>query len=253
MYTRCENRETQNLLKRIFNLIQDKTFYNIGVIGMEFADGYQLLHSLKRDYFFNMYKDMSLYILLRLAIDTGYTHGDFHPGNIFINTTSTNYFEGVRGKPLLIDFGQAQKIPPDIMKFMKEQYKRGNYTEALKRLCDIDRPDKIIMTHHPSFYGFACGTYNYKTDEDISDFPRNTNTEIGYLIEKREEEINNIVELFNNKHDLEPTKYPLLPLSNAIKKSMYIGLSEGGKLSRKWTRKNRNKNRLKVNNGIKRL
>lgn len=243
MYKESENINTKVLLENIYNSKTQNQFYNIGLIAMEFADSYTLLHSLVGDTKFELYKNMTLYLLLKLAIDTGYTHGDFHPGNIFINTRSNNYFKGINGKPLLIDFGQAQKIPLDILEFMKEQYKNGNYTDALKRLCDIDRPDKIVMKEYPSFYGFACGTYDYNNNKPVSDFPSDTNKEIFQLILKREQAIDDMVNLFKVKHDSNPAKFPLLPLSNAVKNSMYSGLIEGGKRKTKKLRKNKKKSR----------
>uniref|UniRef100_A0A6C0EQT6 Protein kinase domain-containing protein n=1 Tax=viral metagenome TaxID=1070528 RepID=A0A6C0EQT6_9ZZZZ len=237
MYQASEDNITKVLIQNIYDSKIKRQFYNIGIIAMEFADSYTLLHSLVKETNFELYKNMTLYLLLKLAIDTGYTHGDFHPGNIFINTKSTNYFKGITGKPLLIDFGQAQKIPIDILKFMKEQYKIGNYTGALKRLCDINRPDGIIMTDHSSFYGFACGSYDYKNKLAITDFPPDTNSKINELISKRELAIDDMITLFKDKHDNFPEKYPLLPLSNAVKKSMYAGLIEGGKRKTKKNQK----------------
>ena len=250
MYMGSENKNTTILLKSIYDSKMKGEFYNIGLIAMEFADSYTLLHNLVPDTNFELYKNMSLYLLLKLAIETGYTHGDFHPGNIFINTSSTNYFKGITGKPLLIDFGQSQKIPLDILEFMKDQYKNGNYTEALKKLCDIDRPDEIKMKEYPSFYGFACGTYDYKSNKLVDGFPLNTNKEIGDLILKREKSIDDMVDLFKRKHDSEPGKFPLLPLSNAVKNSMYAGLIEGGKRKSKKLRKN-NKIKSRKNSNSK--
>jgi len=244
MFTNSENTNTQNLIIRISELKQNKTIYNIGVIGMEFADSYVLLFSLKNKPNAELYKNMALYILLKLAIDTGYTHGDFHPGNIFINISSTNYFKDISGKPLLIDFGQSQKIPIGILNFMKEQYKIGNYTEALKKLCDIDRPDEVVMKEYNSFYGFACGTYDFKNNIAISDFPQDINSKISKLIEQRELAIDDMVNLFNVKHAENPSKYPLLPLSNAVKKTMYSGII-GGRVKTKKINKRRKRSRKK--------
>jgi len=253
MLKNSENSNTQSLLKKIYDLNQSKVFNNIGLIGMEFADSYKLLYDLKHMPDAYLYKNMTLYILLKLAINTGYTHGDFHSGNIFINVSSNNYFKGINGKPLLIDFGQAQKIPINILNNMKDQYKNGNYTEALKQLCDIDRPDGVNMREYPSFYGFACGTYDFKTNKAIRDFPPNINPKMDQLIKMREEAIDDIVELFKTKHDGNPDKFPLLPLSNAVKNSMYSGLIGGRRKKRKTlaNRRTRKTRRTRVNKNKK--
>jgi thiol-disulfide isomerase/thioredoxin len=232
MYKGSENTATRILIQNMYKSKQKLQFYNIGVIAMEFADGYVLLYNLNKDLLFDLYKDMTLYLLLKLALDTGYTHGDFHPGNIFINTKYKNYFKGLNGKPLLIDFGQAQKIPIDMLKFMKEKCNNGNYTEALKKLCEINRPDGIVMNEFNTFYGFACGSYDFKKQVPITEFPKKINPIINMLFQEREKSIDDMINLFKRKNTENPKKYPLLPLSNAVKNKMYSGLITGGKRGR---------------------
>lgn len=216
----------------------------LGVIAMEFASDCRLLHYFTANANWELYKNMALYLLLRLAIETGYTHGDFHPGNIFINTTSTNYFAGTTGSPLLIDFGQAQKIPLDILKDMKDKYQSGNYTGALARLCEIDRPDGVTMDikeipylhangmqrmdieNNRAFYGYACGTYDYKNKIEVLGFLQGEEAGISQLVESREPAIDALVKIFEEKHAANPD-IPLLPLSNAIKNKMHSGLIGG--------------------------
>jgi len=252
MFNGAENRDTQNLIKEIYDSKKKREFYNIGLIGMEFADGYVLLHNLKKNSNFELYKNMTLYLLLKLAMDTGYTHGDFHPGNIFINVNCNNYFKNTTGKPLLIDFGQSQKIPLEILTFMKEQYKNGNYTESLKKLCDIVRPDGIEMEKYPSFYGFACGTYDYKNNKPITGFSSDVNSDIASLVLKREQGIDDMVTLFKTKHDSQPDKYPLLPLSNSVKNAMFEGLITGGKIHKKKRMKKQSMSKTRKNKTNKR-
>jgi hypothetical protein len=217
-------------------------YHNLGIIGMEFADDCVLLHSLQAKFTRIQYEtveSMALYILLKLAIDTGYTHGDFHTGNIFINTETTTYFAGLRGSPLLIDFGFAQKIPLNRLKIIKDNYLAGNYTDALKQLCLIRRSDDLDMSRYKSFYGYACGTYDSYGRREIREFSSkaNINWAIGEFIRKREMAIDEMIQSFEEKHAMDPT-IPLLPLSNKIKNSMYSGLiRRGGK------RKNKRKTR----------
>ena len=232
--------QTKQIIEKIQLLNQEKTFHNIGVIGMEFADSCTLLYYLLNKPNNQLYVNMTLYILLQLAIQTGYTHGDFHTGNIFINTTSNNYFKGMIGRPVLIDFGQAQKIPILILRDIKNNYNAGKYTDALKLLCNIPRPDGLVMQEYPSFYGFACGTYDAILNRPIRKFHPETNKEIYKLILSRDQAITDMVETFKVKHDSMPNEYPLLPLSNAVKNSMYSGLitNGGSKRIRKSKRKN---------------
>lgn len=217
-------------------------FQNLGLIAMEFANDCVLLYSMRSSMLkpqFEYYKNMAMYLLLKLAIDTGYTHGDFHPGNIFINQATTVYFSGMQGGPLLIDFGQARKIPNNRLQIIRDNYSAGNYVDALKQLCLINRADEVRMLDHKSFYGYVCGAYDYYDQRVIREFPNpaNTNTQIGELIRAREAAIDAMIQSFEQKHAANPS-IPLLPLSNKVKNSMYSGLiSRGGK------RKNKGKTR----------
>ena len=234
--------QTKELLDGILG--QRSGFHNLGIIGMEFADNCVLLASMTQTVSkaqFESATNIGLYLLLKLAIDTGYTHGDYHPGNIFINTKQRNYFEPYTGGALLIDFGFAQKIPIAILKRIKEYYSTGNYTEALKQLCLMDRADGLIMSDYPDFYGFACGTYNYYSKEETADFPHGTNGQIAWFVRARETAIDSMIRTFEQRHAADPN-IPLLPLSNKIKNSMYSGLiHRGGR--KKVIRKNRNNTR----------
>ena len=138
IYKSCDSEQTLNIINGITNLIYtNPTILNIGIIAMEFADSYTLLSGLQKkqtpktssmgyydDYILTtnstpqqtiryeneahqldidneLYINMTIFILLKLAYDTGYTHGDFHMSNIFINKNYNNYFKGIDGKPLL--------------------------------------------------------------------------------------------------------------------------------------------------------
>jgi len=232
--------KTSFICNEIYKNYGYNNFEKLGIIGMEFADNYQTLFNLKNSDKFELYKDMSLYLLLRLAIETGYTHGDFHPGNIMINTTYNNYFKNIMGAPFLIDFGYAQKIPLDILNIIKENYKKKFYTTALKELCNIKRTDNLSMNDYKDFYGWACGQYDYKKQQPMTEFKNSTNEVIKILFKRREDAIDNTITLFDQKHSTDP-KYPLLPLSNAVKNKMFSGLIGGKKKTKNYTRKNNKK------------
>jgi hypothetical protein len=241
--TQLDNKGIFQDIKRNY---QFNNFKSIGLICMEFADGYYPLHSLVSDVKFNLYKNMALYLLLRLALETGYTHSDFHPGNIMINVNDKLYFKGFSGSPILIDFGYTQKIPLDNLAIIKENYDSKKYTDALKELCKIRRPDKLSMNKYKEYYGWVCGQFDYKTQQEVSDFDSNVNSLLNELVIRREDSINYIVDLFNKKHAEDPNKYPLLPLSNAVKNSIFEGLIGGKKrnIKNKKTKKSNKTKRL---------
>lgn len=161
--------------------------FDIGIFAMEFADGYSNLLKSTGDNF-NLYKEMSMFLLLQLALKTGYTHADFHQNNIMINFTSTNYFKTnnstaqylksyfyhiepepiIIGKPLLVDFGLAQKIPESTQKLIQDLCSSDNYTEALNVLCSVNRKDGEHIHDFPGHYGWACGSVqNNATKNEI--------------------------------------------------------------------------------------
>jgi thiamine kinase-like enzyme len=163
-----DDRETKNLLLDFISLYQIHRYKYIGIIGMEFAEGYSSLFRLiyilpkkKR-----MFEEMSMYLLLELADKAGYAHGDFHSANIMINASLDGYFYGISGKPLLIDFGYATPIDPATLGDIKQLYFAKNYTAALQQICRISRSDGEKINSHPSYYGWACGYVDPDMDMD---------------------------------------------------------------------------------------
>jgi hypothetical protein len=164
----------------IDSFIQKRGDYDyIGIIGMEYAGGYDILHNL---FYSNevtlankkLYREMIMYLLLDLAYKAGYTHGDFHGGNLMINPSLNGYFNGIKGKPLLIDFGYAKKIEEPMLSEIKREYDARNYTAALQKICSVNRSDDVAMKDFPSFYGWACGYADpnmdkYEIETEIED------------------------------------------------------------------------------------
>jgi hypothetical protein len=157
---------------------------------------------------------MAAYIIIKLAIDTGYAHGDYHKSNIMINTTKTNYFHGITGAPLLIDFGFSTKILPEQMHIIKDKYKNKDYVGVLQQISDIPRSDGEKLTN-PNWTKFY--RYLYK------DFKPDANEQIDLLFTLREQAIQNTVELFEQLHQTDTT-IPRLPLPKKIRHKMYAGV-----------------------------
>lgn len=187
---------------------------HIGIIGMEFADGYTPLYRLQSSRFRNSmeYFYMSAFLLLRLAIETGYSQADFHNANIMINTDTQGYFKDIVGEPLLIDYGYAVKIPNSTLRDIITYCDRGRFTTALKFLCTVNRSDGFKMDH--PVYGYFCGTKHFLTDLPFKNgrFPEEYNKEIGKYFEAFQDSIK------------EPTKsgLPMLPLSDESKQSLNL-------------------------------
>lgn len=126
-------------------------FDSIGLIAMEFIQDSKKLFNLMNNYQYSLYKNMSRYLLLQLAIETEYNHLDFHKYNIFINPDSNNYFKDLYGYPLLIDFGWTEKIAIDDLELIKNYYNEKKYVEALNILYKTKRRDNVNLENFDAF------------------------------------------------------------------------------------------------------
>lgn len=242
------------ILSILIDRIKNGTNLGLGIIGMEFMENSNVLHDFNMDGAYNI----SRYALLRLALDTGYNHNDFHKGNIMLETNKT-YFNNINKRPILIDFGRATKIPTEIMKLIEKEVGKKKYIEALKYLCHYKTANQFTKDPtYNTYYGWVCGDYNINDstyldefvkhlfDEQINEshdfntFEKNIkrqfqnkdyvtfddmiNAQIEYLVEMREEAIKINSEKMKSLHDKEPDKYPLLPVPNNIKHFLYEGM-----------------------------
>jgi hypothetical protein len=184
---------------KVQRLLQDITGYTI--IGMEYADNYKIAYDVSRNKK-NLINKVC-YLLIELAIKTGYSHADFHLSNIMTNENDTTYFKGNPGSVLLIDFGLAVKISPQKMKVIREEYKNENYNKIIQIICE-EVPSRIgIKLKSEDVYDVIC-----KFDVE--------NDDIKELINAKKMATDEIIENFNSR--------PKLPLTNSIKNKMYPGI-----------------------------
>jgi len=145
--------KNRGLLESIIKKTKKKDLQNIfldyeenvdkyGIIVMEFLN-YKTLYYYKNHNSFPLYQNKARYLLLRLALETGYTHSDFHIANILMNIN--------KGKPLLIDFTWAEKIPEDKMELIKKKCIDGKYKDALLIIGNIPRRDNIDLNKYDDF------------------------------------------------------------------------------------------------------
>ena len=219
VYSDIYNNENRNLFKNIFLKIDmfgkklfaiilkklGKEIKNIGLIAMEYAEDYKPIYKYASKSLDNMAK----YLLIDLALKTGYTHSDFHTNNILLNINGSNYFKDKKGVPLIIDFGWAKKIPPSILSVIKKFYNDKKYNKILKIFCNLRRRNGKNLKNYEVF-DWICR--NECDDEKIEE-----------LIISRKLAIDDNVKLFEEKHE-ENNSYPLLPLSKKMRNSMYSGI-----------------------------
>jgi hypothetical protein len=234
---------------------------NLGVIGMQFVSNSKTLASYITDKTFpdeqkQSFLTMGMYALLTLALDTGYNHNDFHYGNIMIENNDTyfyklegghnfvdNYVDGRKQRAIIIDFGRATKIPQEVMNIIRERVEKGQFKEALECLCNPKTANQFVRDKKYSlYYGWICG--NNDLNPMKLEGEHTIYEPILDLIQLRETAINENVYIMEQLHNTNPTKYPLLPVSNSFKNQLYEGMIGGKKSKRmKQSRKNHKKSR----------
>lgn len=253
------NNSNENKDKMVLSNIKknlSKINLKLGIIGMEIISNSYTLNYYKKN---NLALNVGRYALLKLALETGYNHNDFHYGNILLEN-SNNYFAGIDVRPIVIDFGRSTKINPDIMSKIKNEVNNKNYTNALKYLCHYNAGNHYTKDpEYNSYYGWICGNYNLNDPVYFKELAqnilsmdpnsnidsvkvklRNSLTDVKELelydnefIEKlflsREKAIDNNIIIMDKLHNNSPDQYPLLPISSNIKDKLFSGIIGGKK------------------------
>ena len=216
------------------SIVVKKSEFNLGLIVMEFADGYMMQYDLEDLPMDDPKKINSMwfdcifkYLLLELALKTGYHHADFHTSNLLIKPEDTRnpnpyrYFD-IRtqlGKPLLIDFGLSVKIKEPKLQEIQEKCAKKDYLGALEVLCTIPRKDgSKINKGWENYYGWVCNIKKYRTSEYVYD---RYNKSLDMMFSAREKAKELLQEEFNKTHPDGP-HLPLVVVSskNAVKEDI---------------------------------
>ena len=232
-------------------LINESSKFNIGlgIIAMEFVDHRyitfgKLYHDILRNGSYKdevlNYENMARLKLIDLALQTGYSQCDFHPNNIMIAPTLAGYYQGYEGRVMLIDFGYAKKIPPEQLAEIKDSYKNQDYMNCIKIIFDLGRMDgsKNIFVDYLYLFGWIPNLYDIvknKPNENTQEMLNTLNKKIDSLIIAQEQAIDNRIKIFEDLHEQFKGEgiYPLLPLSNQIKNSLFEGMITLGGRRRK--------------------
>jgi hypothetical protein len=238
----------------ITQLITDNKL-RLGIIAMEFENDYKRLFDFIKSETISRemkikYINYSLYIILKLALETGYSQADFHTGNIMIHPTM-DYFSEKSGRPLILDFGYSVKIPSYSMRKIQLSIRNGDYITALKWICGVKRSDNSTITKESwnSYYGWVCrdwdlikrkenaklvGYVQISVGEEEYKYPipkniaYSNNSKLRELFHLRDTYKDKTVQEFNKLHKKSPVIYPLIPLSERIiKEHTYTGLFGG--------------------------
>jgi len=155
------NMHTNTILTNLLNYsnIPKGKKVGIGIIGMEYIDA-KPLFDLRNHPRFEEYKHMALFSILRLAIEAGVHHADYHLSNIMIIENNNTYFNGRNGAPILIDFGYSTFLSDNNWNKIKNLYKKHKFTAALEVLCPLPRSDGLDLMKHLETYGWVCANTN---------------------------------------------------------------------------------------------
>jgi hypothetical protein len=210
-----------DILKYIKEDIKTIKIPRLGVFGMEIASGSITLSQLKRQpesEYYSWVEQAAKLQILKLAIETGYAHNDFHLNNLLINRSYKGIYHKINdfGKVVIIDFGLSSKLSPENINTIKELYSKNEFMEALKILGNITRPDGVLMNKHPQYNWLYItpGQEEYKFN-NVTMLTLKTREEIA---------IDNRIITYNEKHEKEPNVYPLLPLSKSVKNKLFQGI-----------------------------
>jgi len=245
---------TNRLITVIIEKITSGSIPYLGILGMEIADGYETFFDLysrgsMRDNI-RTYENMIRLKNLELALKTGYSQGDFHTGNMLVNPSVTGYYAGIPGNALIIDFGYANKIPPEKLQEIKQLVSENKFVEALKIFNTLVRSDNLPLSENPEVYGWLSYNFDNVTNLNVVyDMPHELaeeNVKLLALKQAEEKTTDARIAFYNDSsHSGERDKYPLLPLSNAVKNSLFEGMLGGGKRRRKTKSKKNSKKRTK--------
>lgn len=239
----------------------------IGVVAMEYMSGCTTLYRFNNKETMRVAINTCRYALLKLALETGYNHSDFHKNNIMICKDRT-YFNSSKYiyRPIIIDFGRAHKLPINSLKQIQTLVNNKQYTTALSQLCTINNTNSHIanINYASSHYGWVCGNYDLNTRNDAKKYAVNMDKTFGidkFLNEDPEQFITKVKNLnllqmslenednamisdlfvaqekgteqsilaMDIMHSKDPNRYPLLPLSNQLKNKVFEGIIGGRK------------------------
>jgi hypothetical protein len=213
-----------------------------GIIAMEFAGGFDTVHRCIhtnpefKSNFNRVYIWQAIWMIIDLAVQTGYNHGDHHLGNILVDTKSHLYFKGVPNEWMLIDFGQTKMLQTSVIEKIRELYDSKKYLKIMEILYDTPRLDGLFMQKYPAVYGYAVGKYDVIRKRPMHGFIDRTTVDnyIHNVRIIRSAAIMDVIEQFKKDHADDPDDYPLLPISEPIRAQLYTGIIEhrGGRRRR---------------------
>ena len=150
-----------NILKLFLDQILSGQLSMYGLICMEYADGYETLHTIYKTHpkpikLIEEYQTVARYKLIQMTLKTQYTHSDFHYGNILCKD----------GDVLLIDFGLSNKLDHEKWYTLKEECDSHSFYDALESIFYPLRYDSYDLRNNMDDYGWLLGTDQIEDEDD---------------------------------------------------------------------------------------
>jgi hypothetical protein len=195
------------LLHFFLHQITSGTLSKYGMICMEYADGFETLHRLKKTESketITQLESIARMKLIEMTFKTTYTHSDFHDGNILCKL-------GLKPQVTLIDFGLCNRLNDEQWKTLKEEWDSHSYYDALESIFYPLRYDSYDLRNRMDEYGWLLGTEDeleYDHDEGFEeiDVPNELilkiTSDLDALVEEENKKIQELKEAF-------PGKFPL--------------------------------------------
>ena len=179
-----KNKEFQRMIEIVTQNCKSGYATQLGIIAMEYIRDCQPMQDFvgKKDR--EGYRvALCAYVVIRLLVMTGINHADFTPSNILLREEEEQkeYFNGVAGKPTILDFGYAVELDDTETKFVKEKFKEKDYSAIMKHLYSCSKSDGCVLSDYEHLYGYVCGEYDIQKQELRRYFTDDFNKKIDQL------------------------------------------------------------------------
>jgi len=151
------------LLHFFLHQITSGTLSMYGLICMEYADGFETLHHLKKTeskQTIEQFESIARQKLIEMTLKTSYTHSDFHDGNILCRLSKDG------PEVTLIDFGLCNRLNDEQWHTLKEEWDSHRYYDALESIFYPLRYDSYDLRNRMDEYGWLLGTDEIELNED---------------------------------------------------------------------------------------
>ncbi len=195
---------SSNIITIIKDKLLNNQFDSLGLLAMEFGDGFNTLFSFKNMPSYKLYKNMARYSLIEMFIVTGISHNDIHQENILFNPNYKGYYFSVEGKALTIDFGLVKTISYDHYINAKNYFDKNDFFQLIKYIYDVSIVQNGIENDRYSWFAEI-------DDVDVNTLSnlKNLRTHAVADIEKSSIQLNNNTPITSDNIF---SVYPLLPL-----------------------------------------